>query len=123
MANPIPTSSSDVQATQDYYSSLAAIVVAATTALADPTISRQQAAAERQAIQYAQAAMLLVALDLTPDAAPVQVQVQDGDTLMSIAQQRLGSALKYTLIQQAQKPPMIGTHIDPGQILILPAAQ
>jgi nucleoid-associated protein YgaU len=123
VANPIPTAASDVQATQDYYNSLGAIVIAATTALADPTISRQQAAAERQAIQYAQAAMLLVALDLTPDVAPVQVVVQSGDTLFSIAQARLGSALKYTLIQQAQKPPMVGTHIDAGQILILPASQ
>jgi hypothetical protein len=115
------TNPADIQSLRAFILSLAAIVTSATSALADPTISREQAAAERQAINYANAAMLLAQMNFTPDPAPIRVIVGPTDSLFSLAQKYLGSALKYDLIQQANG--MVGITLTSGQTLLMPASQ
>lgn len=125
MANPtapdLLTQAQDQQNLRDLITACQGVISSATSALADPYISRQQAAAERQAIQYATAVMVLAQIQNNPAAAPVQVIVQPQDTLFSLALKFLGSALKYTLIQQLNG--MVGIAITPGQILLMPAPQ
>lgn len=93
-----------------------ALVQAADADLANASTRAQEAAA-REVRALASANLLLYARQLLPGAR-AGVVVQSGDTIFSLAQRYLGSALQYRalLAQNARR----GAALSPGEVLQLP---
>jgi nucleoid-associated protein YgaU len=87
--------------------------------ISNPIFSSSQQSASRQALSFAQSALIQLQLLSTVTAAPTTYTVSQGDTLFIIAQIMLGDALLYKTIQNANH--LRGLALSEGQVLVIPA--